>query len=252
MNALAEMTDLLHALSQSRVSFVPRPDQPERFDQQASFYYSKLPGVAFMIGGNGAGTSEICCAKVAKFVLEDQRPPRKDTPFWLAGPNYELTMETLWKEKLYGHGHILPDDVDWRRIGWYDSKAGLPARVPLKPWPGHPGRNWTLEFKSYDQGRDALQARAIGGFMFTEQFPWALLTEVLRGCREYDFPGSKMCEFTPVDPALSIELEEMLETDSLPEGWGVFRANTECAMEAGHVSEAWFREFFGMVSDEMR
>jgi phage terminase large subunit-like protein len=142
--------------------------------------------------------------------------------------------------------------VDWRRVGWYDSKAGLPARVPLKPWLGHPGRTWVLEFKSYDQGREALQARAIGGFLFTEQFPWSLLTEVLRGCREYDFPGSKICEFTPVDPALSVELEQLLETDTLPDGWDVFRANTECAMEAGHVSEAWFREFFGMISDEMR
>jgi hypothetical protein len=97
-----------------------------------------------------------------------------------------------------------------------------------------------------------MQARAIGGFLFSEQFPWSILEEVLRGCREYNFRGSKICEFTPVDPELSYELEEMIENDTVPEGWGIYRANTECAMEAGHVSESWFREFFGMVPEEMR
>jgi hypothetical protein len=97
-----------------------------------------------------------------------------------------------------------------------------------------------------------MQARSVGGFCFSEQFPYIMLTEVLARCREYNFPGSKFCEFTPLDPAKSVEIETMLENDSLPEGWAVYGANTECAMEAGHVSKAWFEEFYGAISDEMR
>ncbi len=231
--------------------FVPRPDQPERFDEQTAFYDSKLPGVAFLIGGNGAGTSEVSCAKLAKFVLFDQPPPRRDTPYYIISDTYEQVMKVIWKEKLYGHGHIPHCEVDWERVTYYSSKDGWPFRVPLKPWPGRPGKNWTLEFKSYEQGRNNFQAAAIGGFLFSEQFPWPILEEVIARCREYSFKGAKLAEFTPVDPALSADLEEMIEQDKLPPGWAVFRANTECAMEAGHVSEQWYQEFFGLVSDEM-
>lgn len=247
--------------------FQPRPDQPERFDQQQSFYDSKTTGVAWMVGGNGAGTSEIALAKVAKFVLHDQAPPRRDTPFWIISNDYQTVMNTAWKEKLYGHGHIPGSEVDWNRVHWYKSNQDLPFSIPLKPWPGHDqNKNWRLHFKSYDQGRQKMQAQSIGGFCFIEQFPWGLLEEVLRGCREYNFPGSKTCEFTPVDPNLSIEVEEMLEngpepddpsqaasgTLYIPEGWEFYRSNTECAMEAGHVSEKWFHEFFGMIPEETR
>lgn len=235
----------------SYFTFRPRPDQPERFDQQRSFVESKTKGVAWLLGGNGAGTTECAMHKIAKFVLQDQPPPRADTPFWIIAGSYEQVMEACWKEKLYGHGHIPGSEVDWDRVAWYRPKDGWPFRVPLKPWPGLPGKNWTLEFKSYEQGRAQMQARSLGGFCFVEQFPWGIFSEVLRGCREYNFPGSKFCEFTPVDPALSAPLEKFLEEGTLPDGWEVFRANTECAKEAGHISEEWFNEFFGMVPEEM-
>lgn len=245
-------------------TFRPRPNQPERYDEQEAFYNSKTTGVAFHVGGNGSGTTEVALAKIAKFVLRDQPPPRKDTPFWIISDTYEQVMATAWKEKLYGHGHIPGSEVDWDRIRWYSNPAGWPYEVPLKPWPGEPDRNWSLVFKSYDQGRQSFQAQAIGGFCFIEQFPWGLMEEVLRGCREYNFPGSKFAEFTPIDPALSVEIEEMLEngpdpgedripdTRYIPDGWEFFRANTLCAMEAGHVSPEWYREFFGVIPDEMR
>lgn len=237
-------------------TYRPRPDQPARFDQQESFYNSRLPGVAFLIGGNGAGTSETALAKVAKFVLSDQPPPRKDTPFWIIAGSYEQACETCWNEKLFQHGHIPEAEIDRERIQWYKPNRNWPFAVPLKPWPvehgGHPNKNWILEFKSYEQGRSQMQARSVGGFLFVEQFPWGLLEEVLRGCREYNFLGSKLAEFTPVDPNLSRELDDMIDEDRLPEGWAIFRANTECAMEAGHVSKTWFDEFFGMVPEQMR
>lgn len=251
IDPVAESMALEEELGQAYFHWRPRPDQPDRFDEQQSFYESDLQGVAFMIGGNGAGTSETACAKVAKFVLRDQPPPRRDTPYWVIGDSYEQVMESMWKEKFLGHGHIPKSEVDWDRITWYREKEGLPYRVPLRPWPGRPGCNWVLEFKSYIQGRGAMQARSIGGFLFSEQFPWQLLTEVLRGCREYNFRGSKLVEFTPIDPALSYELETLIEENRLPKGWAIFRANTECAKEAGHVSSVWFDEFFGQIPDEM-
>jgi hypothetical protein len=233
-------------------TFRPRPDQPERYDQQASFYHSRDPGVAFMVGGNGAGTSEVSLAKVAKFILNDQPPPRHDTPFWIISSSFQMTMEACWKEKLFGHGHIPPWEVDWERVRWYRPNDQWPFKVPLKPWPGRPGKCWSLEFRSYEQGRQQMQARSIGGFLFVEQFPWGLLEEVLRGCREYSYPGSKLAEFTPIDPGLSAPLEELIEEDRLPDGLAIYRANTKCAVEAGHVSEQWYNEFFGLISEEMR
>ncbi len=242
---------LMKQLEQAHFHWQPRPDQPERYDQQTSFVNSKTTGVKWLIGGNGAGTTECTMAAVSRFLMETP-PPRHDTPFWVIAGTYEQVCEACWKEKLHGHGHIPDAEIDWDRISWYKPKQGWPFRVPLKPWPGREGKNWVVEFKSYEQGRAQMQARSIGGFCFVEQFPYVLLTEVLRGCREYNFPGSKMVEFTPIDPDLSVEIEQLIENDSLPDGWEVYRANTECAMEAGHVSKEWFTEFYGMIPEEMR
>jgi len=247
--------------------FIPRKDQPERFDQQTAFYLSQNPGISWLLGGNGAGTSETALAKVAKFV-STVPAPRPDTPFWIIAGSYEQCMEACWKEKLHGHGHIPDHNIDWQRVSWYRPNNGWPFRVPLRPWAKRhwgtvrevagkrykvqPENNWLLEFKSWKQGRQQMQARAIGGFLFVEQFPWGILEEVLRGCREYEFSGNKLCEFTPIDPGLSMPLQEMIEDDDLPPGWAIYRGNTECAMEAGHVSKQWYDEFFGMVPDDMR
>lgn len=247
-----QLTNAYTRMSSAFTSFKPRRDQPERFDQQTAFCDSETRGVSFCIGGNGGGTTEAACSKVAKFVLQKQAPPRRDTPFWIIGGSYEQVCETVWKEKLEGHGHIPACEIDYDRIAWLKPNDNWPFRVPLKPWPGRPGKNWMLEFKSYKQGRKQMQARAIGGFCFSEQFPWGLLTEVLARCREYHFPGGQFAEFTPIDPLLSYELERMMEDSKLPAGWEIYRANTECAMEAGHVSREWYEQFFSMVPPSMR
>ena len=257
----------LWSLLQSRqgsawANWNPRPDQPEKWDQQESFINSKTTGVKWLLGGNGAGTTETAMAATARFVT-DTPPPRQDTPFWIIAGSYEQVCNACWKEKLHGHGHIHPDLIDWERVQWLKSKRNWPLFVPLKPWPD--GSNWALSFKSYQQGREQMQAEAIGGFCFVEQFPYELLEEVLRGCREYSFGGAKICEYTPIDPSLSMEIEEMIDNGHasehehvepdqlyLPETWEVYYANTECALEAGHVTQEWFDEFFGMVSPEMR
>jgi hypothetical protein len=240
--------------------FTPRPDQPERFDEQTAFYESKGDGCLFLTGGNGAGTTSCLIAKICRFVLETP-PPRRDTPFWVIAETYEQ-IGSMWDEKFNQQGHLPPDVVDWPRIHWNNRNNNQPFRVPLKSPPGHPGKNWSLEFKSWRQGRGKMQARSLGGFGFIEQFPWGILEEVLRGCREYNFPGSKLVEFTPVDADLSQTLEEMIENGYepekpiaglkyLPKNWQIFHANTMCAMEAGHVDKRWFEEFFGMVPADM-
>lgn len=254
-----ERQHLIHACS--LYLFQPRQDQPERFDEQQSFVNERIPGTAWLVGGNGSGTTECAMHKIARFVLDHQPPPRKDTPFWIISVDLATTMEA-WAEKLHGHGHIPESEIDWDRIHWHKRNKNWPFSVPLKPWPGRPNANWRLEFKSCDQKARRLMARSIGGFCFMEQFPYEVLMEVKRGCREYNFPGSQICEFTPVDPNICPEIEEMIdngpEPDNpvpglryLPASDRVYRCNTRCAMEAGHISKEWFQDFFGMVSEEM-
>jgi len=226
---------------------VPRPDRPELFDEQAGFVNGR-DLVAFLVGGNAAGTTEAAAYKCAQFILKVQEAPRHDTPFWIASNTYEQTMDVCWKEKLLEHGHIPRCEVDWPRVSWHDVKQGHPKVVPLKPWPaGNPDHNWRLEFKSFDQQRTALQAKSIGGFWFSEQFPLDRFLETLRGCRDYMYPGSMFAEFTPIDPTLCMWVEDAME-EQRP-GWAFYRANTECNRE--NLADGWFESFFAGVPDEM-
>ena len=227
-------------------NFVPRPDDPANFDQQAGFCYSRDP-VSFLIGGNAAGTTEAAAYKTALFVLREQEAPRPDTPFWILSNTYQQTCATCWQEKLLGHGHIPDSEIDFDRISWISRAKGWPERVPLKPWTKDSKTNWCLEFKSYGQGRQALQARSIGGFWFSEQFPADVFLEVLRGCREYMYPGGQFCEFTPIDPLLCVWVEKIMQDP--PPGWKFYRCNTR--KNKTNLAEGWFEQFFASVSDEM-
>ena len=93
-------------------TFKPRPNQPHRYDQQLAFFQSQHPGVTFLLGGNGAGTSTLALAKMVEFILTTP-PPRKDTPFWIIAESYEQTMNVCWKEKLDQLGHLPPQEVEW-------------------------------------------------------------------------------------------------------------------------------------------
>ena len=227
-------------------NFVPRPDDPANFDEQHGFVYNQ-DTVSFAIGGNAAGTTESSAFKCAEFLLRQQPPPRANTPFWIISNTFEQVCGVCWDEKLFGHGHIPECEIDWPNVRWLSKKDGWPASVPLKPWPGRPGKNWKIEFKSYEQGRRALQARSIGGFWFSEQFPLSLFLETLRGCREYMFPGGQFCEFTPIEPDLCLWVEKVM--DEPPPGWAFYRQNT--AANVTNLAEGWFEQFFASVPDEM-
>ena len=231
--------------------FKPRIDDPVNFDQQQSFVDSADP-VSFLVGGNAAGTTEAAAAKCAKFLLHRQPPPRKNTPFWIIADTYDQVTDVCWSEKLIGHSHIPECEVDWDNIAWLSQKEGKPRSVPLKPWPkargGNPDHNWRIEFKSYEQGRRAMQAKSIGGFWFSEQFPLDIFLEILRGCRDCMFPGGQFAEFTPIDPALCMWVEKAMEDP--PDGWKFYRANTQ--KNIGNLRDGWYEQFFAMVPEEMR
>lgn len=228
-------------------NFKPRPDSPELFDQQESFCLNK-DQVAFLVGGNASGTTECSAWKTARFLLYDQPPPRPNTPFWVISNTYDQVCGVCWGEKLYGNGHIPDEEIDWPKARWYRPKLNWPYSIPLKPWPGT-NNNWVIEFKSYIQGRTALQARSIGGFWFSEQFPWQLFVETIRGCRDCMFPGGQFAEFTPIDPDLCMAIEGIM--DNPPKGWKFYRCNTDCNLPNLEGGQAWYDSFFGAVPDEM-
>jgi phage terminase large subunit-like protein len=251
LDDVPEVLEWLGSLSQSWGSFRPRPDRPELFDEQASFCHNR-DRVAFHIGGNASGTTEAACYKLAQFVLHQQPPPRRNTPFWVISDSYEQVCEAIWVEKLIGHGHIPEGEVQWDKVDWFKPNQGWPFSAPLKPWPrergGDPNKNWRLEFKSFGQGRARMQARSIGGFLFSEQFPVSLFIEVLRGCRESMVPGGCFAEFTPIDPELCLWVEKVM--DNPPAGWRFYRANTE--LNRPNLAEGWYEDFLAVIPDEMK
>ena len=237
----------LERLSHPYYSFRPRPDQPELYDEQTGYVDSRNL-ISFLIGGNGSGKTLCSAVKCARFVLEQQPPPLRKTPFWIISEKYETVCRNCWVQKL---SEIIPMEcVDWEGIRWYDRSLEYPYVVPLKPWPGRPGKNWQLEFKSYEGGRQQLQGASIGGAWLSEQFTWDIFVETLRGCRDYMYPGGMFAEFTPIDPELVVEVKTRF--DNPPAGWGFFRTNTEENVKAGGIKSEWLDIFLSGFSDEMR
>lgn len=236
---------------QGYLTFRPRPDDPDNFDEQHSFVHNR-DDMAFLVGGNAAGTTTCAMYKLANFVLRQQPPPRRNTPFWVISNSYPTTCGVCWGEKLWGMGFIPPQEI--ANISWIDKGMNWPRAVVLKPWPkakgGQSNRNWVLEFRSYEQGRKAMQARAIGGFCFSEQFPWEIFQEVFRGTRENLFPGGQFAEFTPIDPVLSLDIEKIM--DDPPPNWRFYRCNTKANLPYLAGGERWFEQFMASVPDELK
>ena len=235
-------------------TFQPREDSPEEYDEQTAFVESR-DRVSFAVGGTGSGKTHCAALKVANFLLRDQPPPHKDTPYWVISDTYQQVQQVCWFEKMRGKGNesdaLIPyEAVEWDKCIWANRNRQWPYSITLKPWPGHPDRNWVLEFKSYEQGRNRMQAVAIGGFWFSEQFPGGVFEEVFARCRENLFPGGQVCDFTPVDPAKSIEVEQWYNewTEGKRPSWGFYRMNTE---KNDTLDPEWFKTFYESVSEEM-
>jgi len=234
----------LLALEQHVINtFEPRPDRPEKFDEQTSFVNSQSV-VSVLLGGNGSGKTTAAAYKVAKFLLHQQKPGRRDTPFWVISDSLWQVSEICWKQGL--EKFIPAELIDWERVKWQSAKLDCPSHVPLKPWPGT-RHNWMIEFRSTESGRAKFQGVSLGGAWFSEQFEWSILEETMRGLRDTWYPGSVVLEMTPINPDLSIELEVLY--DDPPNDWAFFRLNTECN---DAVDENWKKSFFASVSEEMQ
>ncbi len=197
--------------------FKPRPDRPEQLDEQASFYADRFGGLACVLAGNGAGKSWTASARVARFVTETP-PPEPNTLFWVVNKNMDQATSNCWGQNL--GKFIRPDWVE--SIYWHNEKMGRPRAVKLKPHAN--GHNYLIEFKSYDQGREALQSANIAGFWCDEQCPFEILTEIWARTRKWDFAGSKFYTLTPLEPDPKLE-EIFHERDKYP-SWKFYRFNT--------------------------
>jgi phage terminase large subunit-like protein len=250
--AIAEYLD--YALGNNGLlSFRPRPDDldaPGGADQQESFCNSK-DGVAFLIGGNGAGTSVAAAYKAARFMLMEQPPPRRNTPFWVMSNTFENTCNVCWGEKLHGMGFIPGCEI--QEIVWHNKVRNQPKAVVLKSWPtdrgGHPDKNWVIEFKTFEQGRAALQGASLGGFWISETPPSVLCAETVRGLRDYKYRGARLIEFTPLDPWLSAEMEQAIE--KAPPSWKVYKANTLKNLPNLPGGQDWIDSMLAFTPDEL-
>lgn len=226
--------------------FVPRPDNIELWDQQESFVNSPEDPddtgrghFNICLGGNGSGKTQAAAFKTARY-LRERTPPRDECPFWVIGESFELACGVCWGEKL---SKYLPKDLI-HSISWFKSSRNWPAAVNLKH-PDDPNRiGWVVEFKSYSQGREAMQARSIGGYWFNEEVPLTIVEEVQARCRDYGSPG--WADFTP----LKIKSPEWRDKhDDPPSGWNFYHLNTKCntALDAG-----WVDWWLAGIPEDMR
>jgi hypothetical protein len=119
----------LDAVDHPYNSWQPRPDQPALFDCQTSFVNDREHNVVVCLGGTGSGKSDAAAKRVAKFLLEEQPPPRKNTPFWILSNTFELACGVQWGEKL---AKFIPKEAI-AGISWLDAgrETGLPQSLLL-------------------------------------------------------------------------------------------------------------------------
>jgi phage terminase large subunit-like protein len=203
-------------ISSPYYSFKPRPDQPQLLDEQSSFVFDQFPGIACIIGGNGSGKTVSAAYKVARFI-RNTPPPDKETRFWVVCQKMDMAAGVCWSQHLE---KFLPEAVV---TNWYKESRGWPEAVEFKHASGN---KWVIEFRSYEQGRKALQAASIGGFWADEQIDHSLLAEINSRTRNYRFSGNKLYTLTPLAP--DPELEKLFTEAEKHPDWKFYRLNSEC------------------------
>lgn len=189
-----------------------------------------------MLGGNGVGKSTLGAYKTVQYLLENA-PPRPNCPFWIISKSYEMVGGTAWGEKLKKYIH--PRNIKW--VSWLNKSRDWPAAVGLR-------NGWILEFKSWEQGREAFQARSIGGAWFDEQFPQDVFLEVFARTRDYNAP--MWFTLTPIEP------DAFLQTryDDPPDGWEWFSLDLEDNRKSrgGYVDDGWIDAFIAETPEDFR
>ena len=125
----------------------------------AQFHKTEKP-YAILLGGNRSGKTEALCADVA-MTARDMHP-HFDTKhiknLWVGSTTWQSVGEVLWKEKLK---HYIPASLI-KNIIWHNKQRGIPLYLELH-------NEKVIEFKSYEQGREAFQARSIPYIALDEQ-----------------------------------------------------------------------------------
>lgn len=144
---------------------------------------------------------------------------------------------TAWGEKLSQYIH--PRNIAW--ISYINKARDWPAAVGLRS-------GWVVEFKSWEQGREAFQARSIGGAWFDEQFPQDVFLETFARTRDYNSPI--WFTLTPIEP--DPFLQERY--DNPPEGWEWFSLdlNDNRKSRGGYVDDAWIDAFIAETPEDFR
>lgn len=214
-------------------NFTPRPDKPEEFDQQTSFVTDQFKGIACILGGNRSGKTRAAGYKVAKFIRETP-PPDKETRFWILSQTIEMASGVCWAQHLE---EFLPEA---EIVAWHNQARGYPAAVRFNH---KNGNHWTLEFRSYDQGRKALQAASIAGFWCDEQIEHDLLDEIETRTSNYRFAGNKLYTLTPLMPDYELE-KKFAEQENHPR-WKFYRLNARLNPTVEH-------DFLDSALEQMR
>ena len=142
-----------------------------------------------------------------------------------------------WGEKLKRFIH--PRNIEW--VSFLNKARDWPSAVGLR-------NGWRLEFKSWEQGREAFQARSIGGAWFDEQFPQDVFLETFARTRDYNSPI--WFTLTPIEP--DPFLQERY--DNPPDGWEWFSLNLEDNRKSrgGYVDDAWIDAFIAETPEDFR
>lgn len=188
------------------------------------------------MGGNGSGKSETGAYAAAHKILSGP-PPRDNCPFWVISKSFEMVGGTAWGEKL--KNYINPRNIKW--ISYINKARDWPAAVGLRS-------GWVIEFKSWEQGRDAFQARSIGGAWFDEQFPEDVFHETFARTRDYNSPI--FVTLTPIEPDSFLQAKY----DDPPEDWEFFSLDLEDNRKSrgGHVDDDWIDAFIRNTPEEWR
>ena len=218
--------------------FQPRPDIPEEYDEQTAFLESTAK-FAVCLGGTGSGKTHAAAVKTARYVL-NTRPPRSNCPFWIVGDTFEQVCAVCWDEKLCD---LIPRDKILS-IDWHKTQRNWPNAVTLKHPDNPKKRGWSIEFKSYSQGRQHMQGRSIGGYWLNEECPLEIVREVQGRCRDYDSPG--WADFTPI-AVISPEWPDLY--DKPPTGWKFFHLNVE---KNQYIEQEWIARYLASIPEEER
>lgn len=202
---------------------------------QRAFIESKSL-IQCILGGNASGKSQTAAYKVARQILFT-KPPRKGCPFWVISQSYEMVCGTAWSEKLKP---LIPaNKIAW--TSWHNKARDWPSAAGLT-------NGWVLEFKSWEQGRDAFQARSIGGAWFDEQFPQDIFIETFARTRDYSSPI--YVSLTPINPDPFLQEQY----DGSAADWEFFSLDLEDNRESrgGYLKDSWVDAFIAKIPKDFR